>query len=280
MRHEGQDHAARKDQHAPRACRDERQDVAHILDQRRHARRDATGDQRVARRGRRSVPGRADAGLGAVALCRPSAALSASTRVTASSTRSWLSRPSARAALTSRIRSALGSSENRITSQPAMMHFGQRLVARTPVAQPGHRRRIRNDQAIEAQLAAQQVLVEHPAERGGPDRPRRRHRDRSARTKAGSAIWADITAHARPPRWPRDRAGRSVASHSAMRQRIDRGHQMLVAVVIAFARPVLDRGGDAIGLERGDLRQRVALDACRCRCHRSGCRRWRCARRR
>ena len=44
------------------------------------------------------------------------------------------------------------------------------------------------------------------------------------------------------------------------RERIDGGDQVLVAVVIAFAGPVLDRRGDALRLERGDLRQRVALD--------------------
>ena len=48
-----------------------------------------------------------------------------------------------------------------------------------------------------------------------------------------------------------------------MRQRVDRGDKVLVAVVMAFARPVLDRGGHACGLQLADMGQRMVADASR-----------------
>ena len=45
------------------------------------------------------------------------------------------------------------------------------------------------------------------------------------------------------------------------RQGVDRGDKVLVAVVVAFAGPVLDRCGDAIGLQARDMGQGVGADA-------------------
>ena len=137
-------------------------------------------------------------------------------------------------------------------------HFGQHAIARAPIAHASHGRGVRDDEPVKAQLAPQQVLVEHPAEGSGAIGLGASVGIEGAHEGGQRDMGRHDAEHARIDRLAIEAAKTLLPLGHG--QRIDRGHQMLVAVVIAFAGPVLDGGGNAIGLEGGDLGQGVALD--------------------